>query len=68
MLEGHMREYKIYVLDRLEHIVLGYDFTGPDDASALEECQKHSDKTALEIWEGPRLVARVAQSAKAVAG
>ena len=63
-----MRDYKIYVLDREEHVVLTYNFKGLDDASALEESKKHSDKTALEIWERTRFVARVAQSARAAAG
>ena len=63
-----MRDYKIYVLDRQEHIVLAYDFKGPDDTSALEESKKHSDKTALEIWESTRFVARIAQGVGAAAG
>ena len=63
-----MHDYKIYVLDRNEHIVLSYDFRGPDDLSALEESKKHSDKTALEVWEGPRFVARIVQDAKTATG
>lgn len=65
---GAMHDYKIYVLDRQEHIVLAYDFRGPDDSSALEESKRHTDKTALEVWQGARFVARIAQGAKSATG
>ncbi len=63
-----MHDYKIYVLDGQEHIVLAYDFKGSDDASALEESKKHSDKTLIEVWQGARFVARIARDAKAASG
>jgi hypothetical protein len=63
-----MHDYKIYVLGRNELVVLDYDFEGSDDASALEESKKHFDKTALEVWQGARFVARIVQVAEAATG
>jgi hypothetical protein len=63
-----MHDYKIYVLDRNERIVLAYDFEGSGDVAALEESKKHSHGTALEVWEGARFVARIAQAAQAATG
>lgn len=66
--DARMLHYKIYILDRNHRIVLAYDFQGRDDVAALEESRKHSDKSAIEIWEKSRLVAKIGQGGKAAAG
>lgn len=63
-----MQDYKIYILDKAGHIVLAYDFHGSDDKAAMEESKKHSNKTAVEIWQRSRLIARIDQGGKAAAG
>ena len=63
-----MHDYKIYILDQTGHIILAYDFEGPDDLSALDESKKHSDKSSVEIWQQSRLVARIGQGGEAANG
>jgi hypothetical protein len=68
LLESCMVGYKIYILDRTGRIGLAYDFKGADDSSVLEESKRHCDKSAIEIWQQARLVARIDQDGKAANG
>lgn len=63
-----MSDYRIYVLDPMGRIRLGYDFQGRDDLSALDESKKYSRKGGIEIWQHSRLVARIGQGAEAATG
>jgi hypothetical protein len=54
-----MRNYRICSLDVQGHIFDAFELVCRDDLDALAEGERLSDKSAVEVWEGCRLVARV---------
>jgi hypothetical protein len=54
-----MRGYRIFLLDSQGHIYLSHEVECRDDLAALAEGEKLSSKSAVEVWEDGRLVARV---------
>ena len=62
-----MRDYRAYIFDIDGHrFVWAKDFVTdhPDDAAALEAAKRLTDNHDIEVWEGSRLVARLAPSAE----
>ena len=54
-----MRDYRIFLLDSQGHIYLSHEVQCRDDLAALAEGEKLSSKSAVEVWDESRLVARV---------
>jgi hypothetical protein len=60
-----MRDYRAYIFGIDGHrFVWAKDFVTnhPDDAAALEAAKRLNDNHDIEVWEGSRLVARLASS------
>ena len=60
-----MREYRAYIFGIDGHrFVWAKDFVTdhPDDAAALVAAKRLDDNHDIEVWEGSRLVARLASS------
>jgi hypothetical protein len=53
-------EYKLYCVGDDGHINKRHDSRAKDDLDALEQAQKLCGPHEVEVWEGARLVARVA--------
>jgi hypothetical protein len=51
--------YRIYFLDRNDHIRHALSVECTDDAEAVELLQRHSDGRGMELWQGARRVARI---------
>jgi VCBS repeat-containing protein len=54
-----MRNYRICSLDVQGHIFYAFELACRDDLDALAEGERLSDDSAVEVWDGSRLVARV---------
>lgn len=54
-----LRSYRVCILDTEGHIVLSRTTGCVDDLAALAEAENDSSGHAVEVWGGPRLVARV---------
>jgi hypothetical protein len=51
-----MREYHLYLLDRLGRIKARIDLPCEDDEAALAACRQRTPDGDSELWEGTRLV------------
>ncbi len=51
--------YSLRLLDAEGRVVSHHALLLQDDLDALDEAVRRSDSQAVEIWQGPRLVARV---------
>ena len=51
-----MRDYLLYFLDQDNHITRPVELECRDDGHAMEVVAEHSEGTAMELWEGARLV------------
>jgi hypothetical protein len=51
--------YRIYFLDRNDHIRHALSVECDGDAEAVELAQSHGDGRCLELWQGARRVARI---------
>jgi hypothetical protein len=58
-------EYKLYCIGVDGHIEKRHDVLAKDDISALEQAQKICGPHEVEVWDGARMVARVAADGKA---
>ncbi len=54
-----MHRYRICSLDVQGQIFDAFELACRDDLDALAEGERLSDKSAVEVWDGSRLVARV---------
>jgi hypothetical protein len=56
-----MGQYRIYELDRADHIVDGYSVVCRSDTAALAMASKGAERcaAAVEVWERDRRVARL---------
>lgn len=56
-----MRNYRICSLDDVGRIFHAFELSCRDDLNALAEGERISEESAVEVWDGARLVARVKQ-------
>ena len=54
-----MSHYRLYFLDRNDHIRHALDIECQDDAEAIELVEGHRDGRTMELWQGARRVARI---------
>jgi hypothetical protein len=55
--------YKIYIMDSQHRISLAFEFSGPNDESAVQVAREHAEQNGVEVWKGSCLVAQIAQRA-----
>lgn len=55
-----MANYRLYSLDGVDKVASADWIEADDDATAIEEVKKRMDGRDCELWQGPRLVARIA--------
>ena len=48
--------YRLYFLDRANHIRHTVDLDCEDDAQAIRMVEQHADRRAMELWQASRLV------------
>ena len=53
--------YRVYILGVTGRIVRAEVVSATDDESAITEARRFAKSSAVEIWCGPRMVARVEQ-------
>jgi hypothetical protein len=54
-------EYRLYGLDGVNKVASGEWFEADDDEDAIEAARKMMDGHDCELWQGKRLVARIAR-------
>ena len=54
-----MKHYRLYFLDRADHIRHAISLECEDDEAALAVVEQHRDGRTVELWEGARWVARL---------
>ena len=59
-----MREYRLYFLDKDDHVLRAVDLTCDDDGEAIAASAEHRHSHAKELWELARLVCRLEPSAR----
>jgi hypothetical protein len=60
-----MSDYRINILDPSGRIRLAFDLPCRDDLPALDEAKKYYRANGIEIWQGPRQVARIDRGGQA---
>ena len=60
-----MHEYKLYCIGSNGHIESRHDYRARDDLAALERARELCHEFEIEIWEGARVVTRVAKDGTA---
>jgi hypothetical protein len=53
-----MKEYRAYLLTFAGHVLQTVDLVCADDDAAVELAKKLVGDSAVELWEGPRRIAR----------
>jgi hypothetical protein len=56
--------YRLYGLDGVSKVASAEWIEADDDHAAIEAAQERFDGRACEIWQGPRLVARLERDAE----
>jgi hypothetical protein len=51
-----MAEYRLYFVDRFDHIRDAVELEGIDDAEAIRKAEKRSDGRKMELWRRARKV------------
>ena len=54
-----MASYRLYGLDGVKKVASGEWFEADTDAAAIEAAKEMMDGHDCELWQGPRLVARI---------
>ncbi len=54
-----MASYRLYGLDGVKKVASGEWFEADTDAAAIEAAKEMMDGVDCELWQGPRLVARI---------
>ena len=57
-----MPYYRVYILDRANHIKDAQVYNYPNDLAALAQGERLCGDNEVEIWEGSRIIARVKTS------
>ena len=63
-----MTRYQIYFLARDDHVAASHDTDSDDDAAAIaiaEQLLSHTSYLSGEVWQGNKLVARIAPNGSA---
>jgi len=60
-----MPDYKIYIVDGLNHITNAHDYVGTDDMSAFHKANILRAGGAAEVWQSTRLVSRIPKGGEA---
>lgn len=60
-----MGEYKFYCIGPDGHIVSRQDYAARDDLAALDRARELCGQYEIEVWEGARMVTRVAKDGTA---
>ncbi len=55
-----MSDYKLYCIGFDGHIEKRHDYHAPDDLTALDRAREICGPHEVEVWEGARMIARVA--------
>ncbi len=53
-----MPDYRLYFLDRSDHVRRALDLDCRDDGHAISVVSDHLSHNAMELWQGDRLVRR----------
>jgi hypothetical protein len=53
-----MAGYRLYIMNRHDHIVDAVEFFSEDDVAAQVIAERHSEGRATELWSGARVVRR----------
>ena len=59
-----MREYRLYFLDKDDHVLRAVDLTCDDDGQATAASAEHRYTHAKELWGLARLVCRLEPSTR----
>jgi hypothetical protein len=54
-----MPHYRLYLLDKDDHIIRRAEFELPDDQHALTKARQLIDGRTVELWSGARRIARI---------
>jgi hypothetical protein len=54
-----MASYRLYRLDGVRRVSSGEWIEADDDQAAIEAAKEEFDGERCEVWQGPRLVARL---------
>ena len=54
-----MPDYRLYVIDKADHIARKIEFDLPNEAEALIRARQHVDGHAVELWSGKNRIARI---------
>ena len=54
-----MTDYRLYGLDGVKRVASGEWFDADDDETAIKVAKEMMDGHDCELWQGPRLVARL---------
>ncbi len=54
-----MGHYRLYFLDRSDHIRHALSLECRSDAEAIDLIEDHKDGRSMELWQGARRVARI---------
>jgi hypothetical protein len=57
--ERFVSHYRLYLLDDRDHFVRGLDLSCRDDLDAKLAAELFRPTNAVELWQGPRLVAQL---------
>lgn len=57
--EGFVSHYRLYLLDDRDHFIRGLDLSCRDDLDAKLAAELFRPTNAVELWQGPRLVAQL---------
>jgi len=60
-----MASYRLYGLDGVRRVSSAEWIDADDDPAAIEAAKRRFDGAHCEVWQGPRLVARVGPQRKA---
>jgi hypothetical protein len=54
-----MRDYRVYLLDKDDHIVDAHVIRADSDQKAVEAAKQYVDGCNVEVWDGARKIARL---------
>jgi hypothetical protein len=54
-----MQSYRLYRIDKSDHVKTAQDFEAKNDLVAFAEAQKLSASQTVEVWQGQRRIGRI---------
>jgi len=57
-------DYKLYAIGEDGHIEKRFDYFAPEDLDALDRARQLCGPHEIEVWEGARLITRLAADGK----